>query len=114
MPFKSGVFQAALGAISAVAFIISNSFGSGSPNEKRLVGTIERTGEQHFRITDNRGKRHEFQTSEPVRIFLNEKQIAFDQIENGRTAAVRYVKKDRICFATSIDISPTHRDIVSR
>ena len=111
MPYKSGVFQAALGAISAVAFIISNSFGSGSPNEKRVVGTIERTGGQNFQITDSRSKHHEFQTSEPVRIFLNENQIAFDQIENGRTAAVRYVKKDHICFATSIEIFPTHRDI---
>ena len=95
-----------------MAFIISGSFRGGTPNEKRLVGTVERTGASAFEVTDAKGERHAFQVSDPVRIFLNEKLIAFDQIENGRTASVRYVRKKRVLFATTIEVFPTHRDFL--
>lgn len=110
MPYKTGIFQAALGAISAAAFIFgSMSFGANS-GEKRVVGTIERTGERTFALTETGGKRHSFQLADPVQIFFNEKQVAFGEIQNGRTASVKFQKAKRVCLAKEIDVFPTHSD----
>ena len=111
MPYKSGMFQAALGAITAVVFLISNSFSGGSSSEKRKVGTIERLDAQRFALTEANGERQTFQLSDGAAIFLNEKSVAFEEIENGRTASVRYVRKKRVFFAMQLEVFPTHRDL---
>ena len=105
------MFQAALGAITAVTFLISNSFAGGSSSEKKKIGTIERLSEQTFALTESDGERQIYQVAEGVKIFLNERSIAFNEIENGRTASVRYVQKKRVSFATQLDVFPTHRDL---
>jgi hypothetical protein len=109
MPYRSGLFQAALGAISVAALVITHSFG-GAPRQKRLVGTIQKTGEQSFRLTEPNAHEHEFQVSEPVSVFLNEKEIPFPSIENGRQASVRFMRRKGKLLAVSIEIFPTHSD----
>ena len=110
MPYRSGIFQAALGAISVAALLISHSLNGAHPRQKRAVGAIQRTGEQSFRLTDQNSKEHQFHLSEPVSVFLNEKEIPFPSIENGRQAAVLFTKRSGQLFATSIEIFPTHND----
>ena len=99
----------ALGAISVAAFLISNSFNS-TPREKKVIGKIERTGEQTFHLTDLGAREHRFQLSDPVTVFLNEKEIPFESVENGRQAEVRFVKRKGQLFATGIEVFPTHSD----
>jgi len=110
MPYRSGIFQAALGAISVAALLISHSFSGAHPRQKRVVGTIQRTGEQSFRLTDQNARVHQFQLSQPVAVFLNEKEIPFPSIEDGRQASVRFTKRSGQLFAMSIEIFPTHSD----
>ena len=110
MPYRSGIFQAALGAISVAALLISHSFSGAHPRQKRVVGTIQRTGEQSFRLTDQNARVHQFQLSQPVAVFLNEKEIPFPSIEDGRQASVRFTKRSGQLFAEAIEIFPTHSD----
>ena len=109
MPYRSGVFQAGLGAVCALAFVISNSFG-GDSKFKRLVGTIQRTGEEKFLLIGDDARRHELQTVESVRVFLNEKEISFSAVENGHKAEVRYMKQKGQLIATHIEIFPRYTD----
>lgn len=113
MPYRSSLFQAALGAISVAALFISHSFGGSDPRHKRVVGAIVRTGERTFQLTDHNAREYRFQLAKPAQVFLNENEIAFPSIENGRQAAVRYTKRSGQFFATSIEIFPTHIDFDS-
>ena len=110
MPYRSGIFQAALGAVCAIAFVISNSFGGSDSKLKRLVGTIQKTGENRFLLMEDDARQHELQIVESVRVFLNEKKMSFSGIENGRKAEVRYKKKKGKLFATHIELFPKHTD----
>jgi hypothetical protein len=109
MPYRSGIFQMALAAISVAAFLISNSFGV-KPKEKKIVGRIERIGGETFQLTDVSAQKHCFQLSDSARVFLNDKEIPFMAIDNGRQAAVRFIKQKGIMVVTWIDIFPTHTD----
>lgn len=113
MPYRSGMFQAALGAFCTVAFIISNTFGGADPKQKRVVGIVQKTGEQTFLLTEENARQHKFQLSEPSAVFLNEKEISFSTVENGRKASVRYSKRKGQLFATHIDVFPSHADFAA-
>lgn len=108
MSDKSGFFPA---AFAAMASIITNFLGSNEPRRKCLIGTIRRTGRQTFDAIDLSGGRHVFQLAEPFQVFLNEKQIGFSEIADGRRASVRYLKKGKLLFACEIDVFPTLEDI---
>lgn len=110
MPYRSGVFQTALGSICAVAFIISNAFGSTHSKQKRVFGTVQRISNDRFLLTEDNSRQHKFALSEPITVFLNETEISFDKVENGRRAAVLYNQRKGHFFATHIDVFPTHAD----
>ena len=110
MPFRSGMFQSALGAIWAVAFIVSNAFGGGDSKQKRAVGIVQKTGGQTFLLTEENARQRKFQLSEPATVYLNEKEISLSAVENGRKAAVRYCKRKGQLFAMHIEVFPTHAD----
>ena len=110
MPYKSGLIQAALGALCSVAFIISQSFGSSDPKHKRIVGTIQKTGAQTFLLTETNSRQHRFQLNSPSTIHLNEKEIPFTSVENGRTVTVHYTKKKGLLLASTLDVFPAYTD----
>lgn len=110
MPNRFGVIQMALGALCTVAFIISNSFGSGDSKQKRVVGIVQRTGNQTFRLTEDNARQHTFHLAESASVFLNEREVAFSTIENGRKASVQYRKEKRENVATKVELFPTRED----
>jgi len=110
MPYRSGLIQTALGAITAVAFIISNSFGAPGEKHKRLVGTIQKRSGSEIALTEHNSKVHSLRLAEDAAIFFNERQIAAADIEDGRTATVLYEKKRGQMVAKRLEIFPTHDD----
>lgn len=110
MPYKSGFIQAALGALCTAAFIISQQFGSPVPKQKRLVGIIQKTGDQTFLLTESNARQHRFELSTPATIYLNEQQIPFSSVQNGRTVTVHYTKKKGHLFASTVDVFPSYND----
>ena len=110
MPYRSGLIQAALGAVTAVAFIISNSFGSPGDKHKRLVGTIHKRSSGEIALTERNAREHSLKLAEDATIFLNDRQIAAADIQDGRTATVLYEKKRGQMVAKRLEIFPTHDD----
>lgn len=110
MPYKSGFIQAAIGALCSVAFLISQQFGSPEPKLKKLVGTLEKTGDQSFVLTEVNERQHRFELTTPHSVFLNERQISFSQIDNGRKVTVQYSKKKGHMFAAVLDVFPVYSD----
>jgi hypothetical protein len=110
MPYRSGLIQTALGAVAAVAFIISNSFGSPSTKQKRLVGTIQKRSPGEFALIEHNARKHSLKLAEDATIFLNDRQISLVEIQDGRTATVLYEKKGDQLLARRLEIFPTHDD----
>ena len=113
MPYKSGLIQAAVGAVCTIAFVISQQFGSPEPRLKRLVGILQKTGASSFVLIEPNARQHQFELSTPVSIHLNEREISFTNIENGRTVAVDYTGTKGRLKATAIDVFPNHTDFDS-
>ena len=110
MPYRSGLIQTAVGALFAITFLISNSFGSPTSKHKRVVGTIQKTETDKLILQELNGRRHEFAMSETVPIFLNERTIQLSQVENGRKCAVVYTKNRRVLRVQQLEVFPTHDD----
>lgn len=110
MPYRSGLIQTALGALFAATFLISNSFSSPASKQKRVAGTIQKTDQKKICLTESNGRQHTFDLAENTAIYLNERPIAFSQIEAGRTASVLFEKKRDILLAKVVEIFPTHDD----
>ena len=110
MPYRSGLIQAALGAVAAVAFIISNSFGSPGDKHKRLVGTIHKRSSGEISLTERNAREHSLKLAADATIYLNDRQISVAEIQDGRTATVLYEKKGSELLARRLEIFPTHDD----
>jgi hypothetical protein len=111
MPSKLSAFQAMLGAIGTVAFVISNTLNSsGGSRSKRITGTIEKIDPDTVALLAG-SRRLILRVASSAPIHLNAKAITFEQIENGRQAAVRYEKRRGELLVTEIDVFPTQGDI---
>ena len=111
MPYKTGAFQAALGALSAIAFLVSTRFGS-SPgsNLQQCVGRMEKTGPRAFTITKDDGKSLPMDLGDSFSIHRNDQVVPFESIEDGRKASVRYFRNGRRLVAAEIEVFITHLD----
>ena len=110
MPYRSGLIQTTLGAIAAVAFIISNSFGAPGAKHKRLVGTIHKRAAGEIALVEHNAREHSLRLTDDATIYLNDRQISITEIEDGRTAAVLYEKQHGQLLAKRLEIFPTHDD----
>jgi hypothetical protein len=110
MPYRSGSFQIILGAVGALAFIISNSFGSPGEKHKRLVGTIHKRSASEIALTEQNAREHSLKLADDAAIFLNDRKISLAEIQDGRTAEVLYEKKRGQLLAKRLEIFPTHDD----
>jgi hypothetical protein len=110
MPYRSGSIQIILGAVAAVAFVISNSFGSPGEKQKRLVGTIHKRSTSEIALTEQNAREHSLRVADDATIFLNDRKITLAEIQDGRTATVLYEKKDGQLLAKRLEIFPTHDD----
>jgi hypothetical protein len=110
MPYRSGLFQVALGAICAVSFLVSNSFGSSDPKHKRAVVIVQKVGERSFVLTEENARQHTFQLSDSATVRLNAEAVSFSQLEDGRKASVSFTSRKGRLIATQIEIFPTHSD----
>ena len=113
MPYKSGLIQAALGAVSAVGILIANSGTSGDAKHKRLTGIVQKAGKESFVLTEANARQHTFKLGESASVFLNERAVPLDSVENGRKATVRFYKKKGQLVAINVDVFPNHADFES-
>ena len=110
MPYKSGLIQAALGAIGAFAFIISNWSGKPESKHRQVSGVVQKIDDRRFCIQDGSGKKNEFELGSDATIYLNDRKISLAEVPAGRTATVQYEKRKRQNLAKLVDVFPTPED----
>lgn len=114
MPYKSGLIQAAVGAIGAVAFLISNLTTSvGDPKQKRVTGILQKSDSQTIQVTEDSSRKFTIHLGDETKIFLNGALIPPAAIENGRKATVIFYKQKGVFTAKQIDVFPRFSDFPS-
>ena len=111
MPYKSGLFQAVLGALGAVAFVVSNSFNASRAHPPTVTGTVQKTGDDAFLLSEDvTGRQHSFVLDDTSVIYFNERRIPFSEVENGRRASIRHLPGKPPLLVRQMDLFPTVRD----
>ncbi len=112
MPYKSGLIQAAVGAVCTMAFVVSQLFSGGAESkQKRMTGKLDRVVERTFSLTDANAKVFQFELSPDATVYLNEKKIELQEVSSGRNVDVRYEKRKGRLVARVVDVFPTHEDV---
>ena len=111
MPYKSGLIQAAIGALCTTAFVVSQLFGGTESRQKRMTGRLEKVVERKFSVSDANAKVFQFELSPEASVFLNDKKIELNEVNSGRSIDVRYEKRKGRLVASTVDVFPTHEDL---
>ena len=110
MPVSGFGVQSALAAMGAIALVVTTI--SSKPKTKRIVGALEKTSDHTMVVTSRSQEKVTVFVPESAPIFLNADRIAFDALQEGRTATVFYVKEKGRLVATELDVFPNLEDEV--
>ncbi|MGZ8900151.1 MAG: hypothetical protein ACXW3Z_08655 [Limisphaerales bacterium] len=114
MPYRSGLIQAAVGAIGAVAFLIANlTTSTGDPKQRRVTGILQKSDSQTIVVTEDSSRQHTINLGDETKIFLNDSVIPLEAVENGRKATVIFYKQKGVFTAKQIDVFPRYSDFPS-
>jgi hypothetical protein len=110
MPYRSGLIQSAIGAVCAVAFLVSNSFAGAKPKHKQAIGVIQKIDSSQVILMERDGRTHTIALVEATVIFLNEKKLSPPEVREGRNASITFRKEAGRLVALQLDVFPTHND----
>ena len=111
MPYRSNLIPSVVGALGAVAFLISSAFNGSRPAYSRVTGIIEKTsGSSFVLIEDVNSRSHSFSLVESSVIYLNDQKISFSDVENGRRASVRCRPGKTPNIVIQLDIFPFYTE----
>jgi hypothetical protein len=112
MPKSVTSFQAMLGALGTLAFLLANAWRSpAAASNERVSGVIDHIEDGRMTLRTEGGEIREFAVKPEVVVYLNARRFPFSTVAAGRKAGVRYHKKRGKLIAVEIDLFPSREEI---